>query len=79
MAILNIEVGYIRAIMVHHAGQGETIAEVDCEDYDHFTTLPDVVSYDGIILGKTGWNSDTGRAYYKSRAQVLKVVCRKCN
>lgn len=78
MAILNIEVGYVRAIIVWVV-QGETIAEVDCEDYDHFTTLPDVVSYDGIMLGKTGWNSDTGRACYKSRAQVLKVVDRSMN
>jgi len=50
-----------------------TCVVVHCQDYDHFRKLPQVVSYQGILCGKTGWNSDTNRAHYQSNASLVKV------
>jgi hypothetical protein len=45
---------------------GETIIELNCRDYDHLVTLPQVIECEGMLLTQTGWNSDRCRAYYKS-------------
>jgi hypothetical protein len=50
---------------------GETILETNCQDYDHFASLPQVVSYNGVECGKTGWSSDRGYACYKSGAVMI--------
>ena len=73
MAELKVEVGYLRAVTVQVI-EGKTCAMVDCHDYDHFRTLPDVVSYAGVMMGKTGWNSDTGHAHYQSGTTTLQVI-----
>jgi hypothetical protein len=49
-------------------------ATVNCRDYDHYKSLPDVVSHNGVQMGKTGWNSDIGAAFYQSNANILHVV-----
>lgn len=54
--------------------EGTTCAVVHCNDYDHFKRLPEVVSYNGMLLGKSGWNSDTNRCHYQSNANIVKVV-----
>ena len=51
---------------------GEYVAEVDCHDFKHFQSLPSAIEYDGRLLGKTGWNSDSNRACYKSGAMLAK-------
>jgi hypothetical protein len=58
--------------------EGVEYAVVDCRDYDHFVSLPEVVEYQGRQLGKTGWNSDNHRAYYQNNAIILhtKHTCR---
>lgn len=63
-------------ITAHHIIEGETVLETACRDYDHYKTLPAVVSYEGTVCGLTGWNSDRGYACYKSGAKVayLKLV-----
>ncbi len=76
MAELKVEVAYLRAVTVQVI-EGTTCAMVDCHDYDHFRTLPEVVSYNGVMMGKTGWNSDTNHAHYQSNAQVVRVCGRK--
>lgn len=53
--------------------EGNTCVVVHCDDYDHYKRLPQVVSYNGILCGKTGWNSDTNRAHYQSNATIVKV------
>lgn len=53
--------------------EGVTCAIVHCDDYEHFKRLPEVVSYKGENLGKTGWNSDTQRCHYQSNANIIKV------
>jgi hypothetical protein len=40
--------------------------ETTCLDYDAFKALPKAVEYDGRQYSLTGWNSDTGRACYKT-------------
>jgi hypothetical protein len=47
---------------------------VDCNDYDDFTSLPQVISYNGILCGKSGWNSDINEAYYQSNASLVRKV-----
>ncbi len=48
--------------------------EVACYDYDDFRKLPAGLSYEGKIFGKTGWNSDHGRAYYKVGAKFATAI-----
>lgn len=54
--------------------EGELVLETTCRDYDHYKSLPDVVSYSGEMCGKTGWNSDRQYACYKSGARIAKKV-----
>lgn len=49
---------------------GITCLITSCKDYDHYATLPCVVNFDGKLFGKTGWNSDTNKACYKSHTSV---------
>ena len=49
---------------------GELVLETVCRDYDHYRTLPDVVTYQGMECGKTGWSSDSHYACYKSGASI---------
>lgn len=62
----------INAIVILHAQAigNELVLETNCSDFDAYKALPDVVSYEGIVCGKTGWNSDRGHGYYKSTAKV---------
>ncbi len=52
---------------------GVTCIVVHCDDFDHFKRLPQVVSHNGIMCGKTGWNSDTNRCHYQSNASLVRV------
>jgi hypothetical protein len=54
--------------------EGEYVAEVDCSGFDDFKALPSAIEYDGKVLGKTGWNSDSNRACYKSGVPLAKGV-----
>lgn len=42
-----------------------------CTDYDDYKSLPRVVEYQGVLYGKTGWNSDTCQAYYKTGCAAI--------
>ena len=72
MSQLKVEVGYITALVVAVI-EGNTCAMVDCADYDAYKRLPEVVSYHGVKLGKTGWNSDTNHAHYQNNAIILQL------
>jgi hypothetical protein len=50
------------------AGQ-EHCFETDCTDYDQYKVLPHAAELEGRVYVKTGWNSDRGRAYYKTGRQ----------
>jgi hypothetical protein len=54
--------------------EGQTVAEVDCRDYDEYHALPDALEVEGKILGKTGWSSDRHYACYKSGVLLGKIV-----
>jgi hypothetical protein len=73
---VNIEANKMVAEMIGVV-EGVTCIVVSCEDYDHYKQLPHVVSYNGTLCGKTGWNSDTNRAYYQSNAHIL-IDVSKC-
>jgi len=53
---------------------GVTVIETPCPDADAFAALPTAVSWGGRTLGRTGWNSDRGRAYYRSDARIAMPV-----
>jgi hypothetical protein len=62
----------INAIVILNAQAvgDELVLETSCADFDTLKTLPQVVSYEGIVCGMTGWNSDRGHAYYKSKVKI---------
>jgi hypothetical protein len=53
--------------------EGELVLETTCRDYDHYVSLPNVVVYEGVECGKTGWSSDSNYACYKSGASIAKA------
>jgi hypothetical protein len=57
----------VRAIRVLDA---EFIAEVDCNDFDEYKSLPSVIEVQGKYLGKTGWSSDRNYACYKENVSL---------
>jgi len=57
-----------------HIIEGQVVIETNCRDYEHFTTLPEVVCFDEIHCAKSGWSSDTNRACYKSSKQIAYKV-----
>jgi hypothetical protein len=70
MIIHAIEVPRAIVIQIATWYKDEFILETTCRDYDHYVSLPNVVTCDGVECGKTGWNSDRCQAYYKSTAIV---------
>lgn len=46
---------------------------VDCADYDAFKALPKCLEYQLELCTLTGWNSDRGRAYYKSGLPLARL------
>jgi hypothetical protein len=44
--------------------------QIRANDYDGYKSLPGAVTFMGVILGKTGWNSDNGRVCYQEGAPV---------
>lgn len=68
-----------RAIVIQVATwyEEELVLETVCRDYDHYVSLPDVVTYQDrltgnkpVECGKTGWSSDRNYACYKSGACI---------
>jgi len=53
--------------------EGQVILETTCNNFDEYKRLPDVVSFRGVVCGKTGWSSDRGYACYKSVAMVADI------
>lgn len=50
-------------------------ADIDPDDpYGSFKKLPAAVEYEGRIYGKTAYNSDRNRAYYKAGVPVARRV-----
>lgn len=70
---LKIESDYLVALSVDVV-EGKTCVAVTCNDYDHYKKLPEVISHNGILCGKTGWNSDKDRCYYQSGVGLVKKV-----
>ena len=66
-----------------HRMDGQLVLEMECADFDAYKALPAVVSYDGVVCGKTGWSSDRNYACYKSGVPLAYKVpetypCRSC-
>lgn len=50
----------------------DRVFETPCEDYERFAKLPGVCEFEGRLYAKTGWNSDTGLACYKTGRMIAK-------
>lgn len=57
--------GYIRVLQCDCI-EGQHVAQVECGDFDVYVSLPAGIEFQGKLLGKTGWNSDSCKAYYKT-------------
>ena len=71
------EVVATKVVLVQTAAQlpsGVWVLEVSCADYEAFVELPKVVAFNGLRYGLTGWNSDSGMAYYRSDARYAEVL-----
>lgn len=64
---------YLRLQSLHFI-EGQYIAEVSCVDFDDYKALPDAITYDGKVLGKTGWNSDSCKACYKTNVLMAQRI-----
>jgi hypothetical protein len=65
-----IEVPKALVIQAAMWNQGHLVLEVHCHDYVCYRALPEVVVYQGVTCGKTGWSSDRHYACYQSRAHI---------
>jgi|GEM_PF-3843854 len=45
-----------------------------CKDYSHYRSLPDVIEYSGRRFGKTGWDSNTNRCHYSTKALKARAI-----
>lgn len=56
----------VKAIQViPQQAHGMRWLETRVADAEEYLALPKVVNFQGTIFYRTGWNSDTGTAYYK--------------
>lgn len=55
-------------------GVNEKAIITRCDDYVMYKTLPSAVSFENEIYGKTGWNSDTRIAYFKTNQPVAMAI-----
>ena len=67
-------VQYIRVDFHDILLDGTQIAETMCLDYPDFRRLPSFIRLDGIVLGKSGWNSDRQVAYYRSDVKKAEIA-----
>lgn len=73
MAEVTKEYVVVRRHEVHPDGVHCLI--LSCENgYDTYKHLPDVLRYEERLYGKTGWNSDSLVAYYKTDVKLAEVV-----
>jgi len=58
--------------------EGEFVAETNCADYQVYCNLPTAIEIPGtsnkVVLGKAGWNSDTGIACYKEKVLLGRLI-----
>lgn len=45
---------------------GRKWLETGVSGVDEYLALPKVVRVEGVLYGKSGWNSDTNRVFYKT-------------
>ncbi len=61
-------------IIVDYPFEGDRWIEVHCRDYEHYTTLPHAIEFQGRRYGRTGWNSDRFVACYTTRQPFAVAV-----
>jgi hypothetical protein len=61
-------------VLAYEKIEGDKVITVNCRDYDHYSRLPECVSVEGELFGKTGWNSDKCNAYYKTNMRLARSI-----
>lgn len=55
---------------------GVRVAQVSCCDAVTFVNLPDAIELNGQVYGRSGWNSDTFVAYFRTdKILATKITC----
>lgn len=62
------------AVLALHSIEGQSILETSCSDYHTYALLPTALLFEGRVYGKTGWNSDTGRACFKTGVPLATAI-----
>jgi hypothetical protein len=68
-----VKVDYIVILEMNQFDEITTLT-TECVDYDAFMALPSAVEFKGQIFGKSGWNSDRGKAYYNNNTRVARSI-----
>ena len=55
-------------------GNGVSCVVLRLRDYDDLANVPSVIEYEGRLHGKTGWNSDRMEVYFRTDANMVRVV-----
>ena len=42
--------------------------------YDDYLQMPTALEYEGVVYGRTGWNSDKHEVYYKDNKKTATIV-----
>lgn len=69
--------GYINIITVDGYADGLQCITVDIDPddpYGSFKKLPAAIEYNGRVFGKSAYNSDSNRAYYRTDTAIARVV-----
>lgn len=53
-------VSYLEISLISDSGQGDVT-------YQDYKALPNALEFEGVTYGKSGWNSDSFKAYYNTR------------
>ena len=64
------KINAVTVISIEELPNGVNVIMTDCNDYDHYSNLPKAVEYKNTVYGKTGWNSDSNIAYYRTDQKV---------
>ena len=67
-------IAYISISYYIELPDGVFVAETSCPSQEYFEELPEAIEFKEKKLGKSGWNSDIGRAYFRSDVKLAKIV-----
>jgi hypothetical protein len=61
------------AVLSDHILDNKLVFEITCSDFNHYKSLPEVLSYKGIQCIKGGWSSDTQKCCYQQSKKIARA------